>query len=181
MSTVLNFKPDYYKVTRLLAPNVLEVEGTWFIKLKGVSDNTPPEELKKWLKEENIVRIIPYRRNNEARIISDVWLGSIHINRQFPNYKIDNFIQDFERWNISRKKHGIGTIETEKELVKSFYMAESLIDRKLKHSFKKWIESRYPQKRTGPVPVGIEEIASRKEEARDKMIEAFNFWKEKQT
>ena len=90
MSTALNFKPDYYKITRLLEPNILEVEETWFIKLKGVNDSAPPEELKKWLKEGDIVRIIPYRRNNEARIISDVWLGNTHINRQFSNYKKDN-------------------------------------------------------------------------------------------
>ena len=87
MSTVLNFEPDYYKITKLLAPNVLEVDSTWFIKLKGVSDNTPKEELRKWLKEGYIVRIIPYSRSNDARIISDVWLGNTHINRQLSNYR----------------------------------------------------------------------------------------------
>ena len=86
MSGNLNFKPDWYKITKLIGPNVLEVENTWFIKLKGISDNTPKEELEKWLKEGNIVRVIPYRRNNEARIISDVWLGNTHINRQFSSY-----------------------------------------------------------------------------------------------
>ena len=83
----LDFVPDYYKITKLVKPNVLEVEGTWFIKLKGVADNTNPKELEKWLKEGNIIRVIPYRRSNDARIISDVWLGNTHINRQFSNYK----------------------------------------------------------------------------------------------
>ena len=86
MSKNLYFKPDYYTITKLLAPNVLEVEDTWFIQLKGVADNTQPEELRKWLKEGNIVRIIPYERNPDARIVSDVWLGNTHINRQFSNY-----------------------------------------------------------------------------------------------
>ena len=86
MSKNLYFEPDYYKITKFLAPNVLEVEETWFIKLKGVDDNTNSEELKKWLKEGNIVRVIPYERSPDARIISDVWLGNTHINRQFSNY-----------------------------------------------------------------------------------------------
>ena len=86
MDTVLNFKPDWYQITKLIGSNVLEVEDTWFIKLRGIDDNTPKEELRKWLKKGNIVRIIPYSRSNDARIISDVWLGNTHINRQFPNY-----------------------------------------------------------------------------------------------
>ena len=99
MSENLNFEPGYYKITKLVEPNVLEVEGTWFIKLKGVGDHTLKEELKKWLKENNIVRVIPYSRSNDARIISDVWLGNTHINKQFPNYETDNFIQAFGYWN----------------------------------------------------------------------------------
>ena len=87
MNENLNFEPGYYKITKLIEPNVIEIEGTWFIRLKGVSDNTEPEELKKWLKESNVVRIIPYSRSNDARIISDVWLGNTYINRQFSNYK----------------------------------------------------------------------------------------------
>jgi len=46
MNTNLHFKPEYYKITQLVEPNVIEVEGTWFIKLKGVSDSTPKEEIK---------------------------------------------------------------------------------------------------------------------------------------
>ena len=87
MSDNLYFKPDYYKITNLLAPNVIEVENTWFIKLKGIDDNADIKELSKWLKEGNIVRVIPYSRNEDARIVSDVWLGNTHINRQFSNYK----------------------------------------------------------------------------------------------
>ena len=86
MNNGLNFKPDWYKITKLIGPNVLEIEGTWFIKLKGIDDNTPEEELKKWLKEGNIVRVIPYSRSKDARIISDVWLGNTHINRQLSSY-----------------------------------------------------------------------------------------------
>ena len=87
MSANLHFEPGYYKITKFVGANVLEVEDTWFIKLKGVDDNTPEDEIKKWLKEGNIVRIIPHSRSNDARIISDVWLGNIHVNRQFANYK----------------------------------------------------------------------------------------------
>ena len=86
MKNNLNFKPDYYKVTKLVEPNLMEVESTWFIKLRGVDDDHP-DELSKWLKEGYIVRIIPYSRNEYARIISDVWLGNTHINRQFSNYR----------------------------------------------------------------------------------------------
>ena len=87
MSSNLHFEPGYYKVTKLMGPNVIEVEGTWFIKLKNVSNNTSKGELEKWLQESNIVRIIPYERGDGAHIISDVWLGNTHINRQFSNYK----------------------------------------------------------------------------------------------
>ena len=99
MDESLNFNPGYYKVTKLLEPNVLEIEdldilhhNMWFVKLKGIRDNTPQEELKKWLREGSIVRVIPYKQNAEEQITSDVWLGNTHINRQFPNYKRDNFI-----------------------------------------------------------------------------------------
>ena len=101
MKDNLYFEPGWYKITKLWPPNVLEVEDTWFIKLKGVGDDTPKEELTKWLKENYMVRVIPYRRDNTARIISDVWLGNTHINRQFTNYKMDNFIQAFKRWHDS--------------------------------------------------------------------------------
>ena len=86
MSEVLNFKAGYYKVTQLIEPNVIEVEDTWFIKLKGVGDNTKPNELHDWLKEDVYVRVVPHSRNNEARIISDVWLGNTNINKQFSSY-----------------------------------------------------------------------------------------------
>ena len=45
MNENLNFKPGYYKITKLVEPNVIEVEGTWFIKLKWVGDHTPKEEI----------------------------------------------------------------------------------------------------------------------------------------
>ena len=86
MSANLYFEPGYYKITKLVGANVLEIEDTWFIKLRGVDDNTSEEELKKWLKEGNIVRVIPYSRSNDARVISDVWLGNTQINKQFSNY-----------------------------------------------------------------------------------------------
>ena len=82
----LDFNPGYYRITKLIPPNVLEVDATWFIKLKGVSDDTKQEELKKWLKESHVIRVIPYNRSPDARIISDVWLGNTHINRQFSSY-----------------------------------------------------------------------------------------------
>ena len=88
MNSLLNFKPGYYKITKLIGSNVLEVEGTWFIRLKGVDEeNSKKEELEKWLKKDCIVKVIPHSRSQDARIISDVWLGNTHINRQFSNYK----------------------------------------------------------------------------------------------
>ena len=86
MSDNLHFEPNWYTITKLIEPNVLEVNDTWFIKLKGVGDDTKPEELKKWLKEGYTVRVIPFWRNNDARIVSEVWLGNTYINRQFSNY-----------------------------------------------------------------------------------------------
>lgn len=79
--------PGYYKITKLVTPNVIEVEDTWFIKLEGVSDQTEKKELGKWLSEGNLVKVIPRYLSNDARIISDVWLGNIHINRQFSKYE----------------------------------------------------------------------------------------------
>lgn len=87
MKDLLGFQPGYYKITKIFGPNVLEINGTWFVKLKGISDNTDKNEIKEWLREGNSIRVVPYERNDEARIISDVWLGETHINRQFKNYK----------------------------------------------------------------------------------------------
>ena len=176
MSENLNFKPGYYKITELVEPNVLEVEDTWFIKLKGVGDHTPKEELIKWLKKSNIVRVVPYSRSNDARIISDVWLGNTHINRQFPNYKTDNFIQAFREWKNHKKDYSEEKIKAEKELIKAFYIAKPLISNKLEHSFNSWIESRYLRERTGSMPLGLEENFRRKEQARDQIIADFNNW-----
>ena len=83
----VNFIPGYYKVTKLIKPNVIEVDDTWFIRLEGVGEDLKTNELNKWLKIGNSIRVVPYERSNDARIISDVWLGRVHINRQFSNYK----------------------------------------------------------------------------------------------
>ena len=81
------FKPDFYRVSKIVDCNVIEVDETWFVKLQGIPDDNDPEELKKWLKVDNHVRIIPYARNHEGRIISDVWIGNTHVNRQFKKYE----------------------------------------------------------------------------------------------
>ena len=180
MSENLNFKPGYYKITKLIEPNVLEVEDTWFIKLKGVGDHTPKEELRKWLQESNVVRVIPYSRSNDARIISDVWLGNTHINRQFPNYKTDNFIQAFRYWS-SKKDYSEEKIKAEEELIKAFYIAKPLISNKLGYSFNIWIESRYPRKRTDSMPLELGENFKRKEQVQDQMIKDFNNWRKVQS
>ena len=172
----LNFEPGHYTITKVIEPNVLEIEGTWFIKLKGIGDNTSKEELKKWLQTGKVVRIIPYSRNNSARIISDVWLGNTHINRQFSNYKTDNFIQAFEQWNIKKQRFGM----EEDELVKAFYMAESVVSDKLKDSFNSWISSRYPQRKRIP-PQSFGEIPKKREKLQNQMIEEFYKWKEEQS
>ena len=83
----LNFKPGYYRVTQLIEPNVIEIDGTWFVRLAGVDENTGEGELSKWLNTGSSIRVVPYERSNDARIISDVWLGRVHINRQFSNYQ----------------------------------------------------------------------------------------------
>jgi len=163
---------EYYKITQVIEPNVIEVEGTWFVKLKGVSDFTPQEEIKKWLKQGNIVRVIPYRRNNDARIISDVWLGNTHINRQFVNYKRDNFIQAFEHWkNVNSERFSL----EEDELTRAFNIVEPEIKSPLKDSFKKWMESRYPQRSREFSTAG--EISINRERLKDEMIKDFNQWK----
>ena len=95
MSENLYFEPGYYKIIKLYGPNVIEVEdtvgwrrqGAWYVKLKGVGDSSDEKELHKWLKEGQIVRVVPYSRNPDARVVSDVWLGNAHINRQFPGYE----------------------------------------------------------------------------------------------
>jgi len=43
---------EYYKITQVIEPNVIEVEGTWFVKLKGVSDFIPQEEIKLFRKQQ---------------------------------------------------------------------------------------------------------------------------------
>ncbi len=175
MDTKLHFKPDYYKITKLWEPNVLEVEDTWFIRLKGIGDNTPKEELKKWLRKGNIVRIIPYWRSNDARIVSDVWLGNTHINRQFPNYKKDNLIQTFDRWHNIRENHDSETRKAEEKLKEAFNTAEGLIPNKLQKIVTKWINYCLLKKRDGSMPTGTDE-----KQLMNQMIENFNKWKENQ-
>ena len=87
MHDLLGFKAGYYMVTKLYPPDVIEVDDTYFIKLKGLVGKTKRSELKSWIKTDFCVRVVPHYRNDEARIVSDVWLGNVHINRQFPNYE----------------------------------------------------------------------------------------------
>ena len=87
MTTKLYFNGGYYRVTQLIEPNIIEVEGIWFIKLEGVDEKTIKEEqLQRLLKIGSMVKIIPYNRTDDALIVSDVWLNDIHINKQFSNY-----------------------------------------------------------------------------------------------
>ena len=181
MSDNLHFKPDWYKITKLIDPNVLEVEDTWFIKLKGISDDTPPAELRKWLKEGYIVRVIPYRRSPDARIISDVWLGNTHINRQFSNYKIENFIQAFEEWDKCRNVGDFLEIKTTlKELIRAFYMAKPLIsNKKLKTSFENWLKDPHPQQKNHDLSLSKDQPVAEEEKILNEMIENFHKWKNK--
>ena len=181
MQTNLNFNPDWYKITKLISPNVLEVENTWFIKLKGVGDSTPKEELKKWLKEGNIVRVIPYWRNDEARIVSDVWLGNTHINRQFPGYKKntlkkDNLIQAFKLWHSIKDDNVSEKMRAEQEFIEFFNTAWFEVPEAVQQSFKHWRDCDLPQRRVGPIPIGIDKMMAKREGARDQMIEDFNNW-----
>ena len=83
----LDLKPGFYRVTRIFEPNVVEVNDMWFIKLKNVNDTHKGKgELSKWLQKGHFVKIVPYKRSGDARIISDVWLGNIHINKQLSAY-----------------------------------------------------------------------------------------------
>ena len=82
-----DFKAGYYKITKIIKSNELEINDTWFLKLRGIHDYNPEEELRKWLKKDQVIRVIPHYRDNCARIISDVWLGNTYINKQFKKYK----------------------------------------------------------------------------------------------
>ncbi len=87
MITRLHFNGGYYKVTQLIEPNIIEIEGIWFIKLEGVDEETTKEELlPECLKIGNTIKVIPYRRTENALIVCDVWLDDIHINKKFSNY-----------------------------------------------------------------------------------------------
>ena len=181
MSDVLNFKPDWYKITKLIHPNILEVEDTWFVKLKGVGDSAPKEELNKWLKEGNIVRVVPYWRNNKARIVSDVWLGHTHINRQFSCYKKstlkkDNLIQAFKRWHGIKDDNGSEKMIAEQKFIESFNTAWFEVSEAVQKSFARWRDCSLPQRRAGSSPSGIDEELAGKKGARDQMIEDFNNW-----
>ena len=177
MDTELRFKPNYYKITKLWEPNVLEVEDTWFIRLKGIGDNTPKEELKKWLRKGNIVRVVPYWRSNDARIVSDVWLGNTHINRQFPNYERDNLIQTFNRWHDIRENHNLETIKAEEKLSEAFNTAWGLIPNKLQKTVTKWIKYCLLEKRDGAMPAGTDKMPNMKKQLIDQMIKNFNEWR----
>lgn len=82
-------KPGYYRVTKLLEPTVIELDETWFVRLKGVNENTisQKDKLSNWLGVGNYVKIIPHSRHRDASILSDVWLGSVYVNGSFSNYK----------------------------------------------------------------------------------------------
>ena len=166
----LNFKPEYYTITQLVEPNVIEVEGTWFIKLKGVS-NHPQEGVKKWLKEGDIIRVIPYRRSSDARVISDVWLGNTHINRQFSSYE---FMKAFEDWkNVNSEKYSV----EEEQLIQAFYRAANLLPESLKSSFYNWEKNLFPQQKIGSRYFETGGAYNKKEQLKNQMIQEFNEWK----
>lgn len=167
----LDFKPGYYTITKLIEPNVLEVNKTWFIKLKGISDNTSTGELGKWLKQNNVVRIVPYRRNSEARVISEVWLGNTHINRQFACYKKENFIQAFEQWKTHTLPDGPDT----EDMINAFYLVEDSLTGKLKESFTTWIKNRGPKTKPSAEPPPLSSPEG--EEKKTRMITDFENWR----
>ena len=176
----LSFEPGYYRVTRLVGPNVIEIDDTWFVRLKGVDNDTKPEELKKWLREGYIVRVIPYRRDGAAYIISDVWLGNAHINRQFSNYEIDNFVQAFEEWQKNRNGHFLENKNELEDLISAFHIAKPVIrDKKLKISFENWLE--VPSYKTGEIDpaLSISQSVAERENLLKAMVENFNQWKSK--
>ena len=82
------FRPGYHKVTKILDPTVLEIDDTWFVRVKGVSEDSllPHDKLSTWLSVGNYIKIMPYYRLQDASIVSDIWLGSIFINGSFSNY-----------------------------------------------------------------------------------------------
>ena len=98
LDETLDLKPDdCYCVEEFISPNVIEVmdrfedsetyNKTWFVKLQGIPDDNDPEELKKLICIGHYVGVIPYKKDNEGRIISDVSLNNININKQFKRYK----------------------------------------------------------------------------------------------
>ena len=177
MSDNLHFKPSWYRITKIIEPNVIEVDGTWFIKLKGVADDNSPEEIKKWLKTDYVVRVIPYRRDSMARIISEVWLGNTYINRQFSNYKIDNFIQAFEEWEKNQNSDYLEFKEKLKDLIKAFDLAKPEIKNKtLKTNFEKWLGN---SNQKAEKPIGTDESLVEREKLLKEITTNFNQWKNK--
>ena len=86
------FHPGFYTVTKIIEKDLFQVENVYLIKLKvpysqfSIKDGTFLNQLK-----EKIVKIIPHHRNNKGEIISDVWIGDIHINKEvFSDTSITN-------------------------------------------------------------------------------------------
>ena len=131
--------------------------------------------LKKWLKTDYIVRVIPYKRDNTKYITSDVWLGNVHINRQFLNYKIDNFIQAFEEWE--KNSH---FLEIKNDLIRAFHIAKPVIkDKKLKASFENWLESLSYQKEETSSSSLKDQSMTEREKLLKEIVKTFNQWKSK--
>lgn len=84
---VHGFEANYYTATSILGPNLFKADDKWLIELLGVPRDGGMDEMHKWVRKDFIVRIVPVTLTCEAYIVSEVWLGSIHLNRQFVNYE----------------------------------------------------------------------------------------------
>ena len=138
----LDFEPGYYTITDLIGSNVIEVDDTWFIKLDGVSDKESFKELRKWLEKGNVVRVIPLRRNKDARIVSEVWLGNSNINRQIPSYGLDEFRKAFKEWHNTDDKDSVNKDKKAVKFIRTLSKARySINDQTLENYIDVWIWS----------------------------------------
>ena len=87
----LYFKSGFYKITKIIDKDLFQVENTYLIKLKKHDPNTQESDFLKTI-EGHTVQIAPYERNNRSEIISDVWLGGIHVNKEVFNPEENEYL-----------------------------------------------------------------------------------------
>lgn len=104
-------------------------------------------------------------------------MNNTDIDRDLPQYKIDDFIQTFEEWDHNRSDDALLARETAQDFIKAFYKAEYFIGLELGSSFRAWLESCLPQKRIGRIPPSVGEMTKKRQKTLEKMVKDFYKWK----